>query len=582
MPDMGIEPPVENEEQLEEFFDEQYKDPSELIIDRVLEESLRQQKFPYKRLALFRNLLITNRAFARVELVDGFPTVRVVNPAHFIFDTSATDDFLSDSTFYGEVRYMSMADAAHQYGLTRKELEAAYKTLNDPNIDASLLQVQIQRSLNGADFPLFKQEAGEMRVLVANVFWEDVKYYNHKKSVDQFGNEHFKRVPDNKKGKDIVKQPLKIWRKCTMIGGSLVKEWGEMENGIRSIDDLRAVKRPYICLIPNFLNGRGVGKVEQLRGLQDFKDLVMFNLQATLARAGAKGFVYDVAQTPRGWDVHTVIKYLKTVGIAFIDSKKDGLASQFNQFGPVDMSLQASVSKYIEISAMIDREMDAVSGINEARQGLVQGSSQAVGVTQSALAQSSLSTELIFELFGQFLNEILDQTVGLIRTTWENKEMYAGVLAELGVTEEEIEQVEIDDFQAYAESLPPALEDKQTFMGILQAAIASQSIDMEDVFMLLLERDTERAIHKAVHAIKKKRHQAEQAQKAQMQAEQQMQQQQMEAQGQMAQQNNEFQLQKQQMGKEADERRQAVSDAAKLKQLIVDAQLKMAQNLPNQ
>lgn len=575
--------PFEDEEGLEDYYQNEHEEKGEFLMKKALEYVLRKLDFEYQRLAMFRNLLITNRVIVRCEVRNGFPYFKCIDPRNFIFDESATDDFLSDATYYGEYEYVSLGEAAEAFGLSRKELKASYKAFQEGQFSTDEA-VRQQYALHSSEFPLYKKEERELKVLVVRAAWQDIKHYNHKESTDKHGNTHLKEVPGNKKGADILKTELKIWRQATLIGGKILKEWGEMKNQVRSLDNLSETRPPYIVLIPNYLNGQSVSVVQQLKGLQKFKDLTMFNLQLTMSRAGAKGFVFDVSQVPDGWDVHTVIKYLKTVGIAFIDSKKDGIPSNFNQFGSIDMTLSSSVSQYLEISMMIDREMDAVSGINEARQGMVQSSSQAVGVTQSALLQSSLSTELRFELFKQFINKLLNNQAGLIKITWEDPEKYAPVISEVGFDFiSEPVDLDLDDFDVDVQSLPPIAEDRQMFQGMIQAALQAGAIDFEMAIDLLLENDLDTAVRKFKKNLKKQREEQQAMQQMQQQAEQQAmaeqeqmrlqaEQQNMAAQGQMK-------MQEIDKSKQWDKDITQVKSRADLLKILTKGKMDMAQNL---
>ena len=140
----------------------------------------------------------------------------------------------------------------------------------------------------------------------------------------------------------------------------------------------------------------------------------MYNVQLQIATSGGKGFFYDISQLPKGWDIHTAMKYLRTAKIGFIDSSVEG-AGTFNQFKDFDMGLSSSVEQFLKLCQFLDGEMDQVSGVNEARQGIIEGASQAVGVTNSMLLQSNLSTELYFEFFSQYFTKILNKQTGLAK-----------------------------------------------------------------------------------------------------------------------------------------------------------------------
>lgn len=562
----------ENEEELDEYFDNNYKEVSEILMESALKFIAKRNKWDYERLSLFRDLLIFGRVVSKTELDhNGIPKTRRIDPRLFIFDSNATDDYLSDSTYYGEVRYMNIGDAAQKYNLSRKEIDEAYKSYRefmDTSKGGSYISdfsVMDQDTLK-----FFDNSEGELRVLVVEANWVDTKQYNHKVSTDKYGNEHIKRVSDTSKASGVEKRTLKIWRKGTLIGGKFLKDWGELENQPRNLESLSDTEPLYKVLIPNYLNGQGVSKVQQLKSLQSLKDIAMYNVQLSMARAGTKGFVYDTAQVPDDWDVHTVIKYLKSVGIAFINSKKDGLPATFNQFQQIDLSLSQSITYLLEVSAMVDREMDAVSGINEARQGIVQNASQAVGVTQSALMQSSLSTASYFKLFEDLCSSILNIQAQLVKIAWAGKEKFAPIIGDTGINflEQDID-LDLDDYSVFAQSIPPALDDVQKFQELVIAALQAGQLDFVDAMKLLRERDITQGIRRFEKEVNKK-------QKEQMEQEQAMAMQQQEAQAAMQQGQAQAAMQQQQMGTQSDMQIQELKTAGDIRKILAKGRIDLS------
>ncbi len=533
----------DNEEDLNDFMQFSYKEKSEIVMEAALKYLSRKYSWEYLRLALFRDVLIAGRCFVKNEIRQGLPYFRRIDPRNVLFDPNATDDFLSDATYVGEINYMGIAECAERYNLKKEQIQELYTKWKDSQNGQSsaFTNVNYARVIDGVkNVSLFRNDAGALRVLVYSAEWLDTEQIVYKKATDQYGGEQLKKEKDTykaKSGEDVNRKTIKIIRKATLIGGDIMVEWGKAKNQVRDTDCLHETRLSYCCVIPNYLNGRGISKVEQMASLQKLKDITMYNMQLAMARAGSKGFVYDVSQCPDDWDVHTVLKYLKSVGVAFIDSKKDGIQSQFNQFQTIDMTLSASVEQYLNISRMIDAEMDAISGINEARQGIVQNSSQAVGVTQSALTQSNLSTETLFEFFSQFASKIFTYQAGLVKITFTDPDKFSPIIGETGVDfiKDDI-QLDLDDYGVIVEVTPPIVEDRQQFQALVQAALQTGSIDFLDAIKLLQEKDLKIGIRIFEKTLRKKKEEEAQQQAMQAQQEQQgaMQQQQAAAQNQMA------------------------------------------------
>lgn len=552
----------QDEEQLEDYINEDYREDSEVILKYALKYLIKKNKWDYERMAMFRDLLIMGYAIGRSEIVDGIPVVKRRDPRRMVWDTNATDDFLSDSTYWGELDYMSVGDVCERYALTKEEMEeiyTQYKTFSsDTNAKFSGLDdFRVLGRNSGLNY--FKEDGGELRVLVMKAYWMDYKPLTREESKDKYGQVHLRKTDPDASGDNIKKKTIQIWRQGTLIGGKILREWGEMKNQTRTMDNLAVTEPPYKALIPNYMNNVAISKVYQLQGLQNLKNITLYNIQLAMARAGAKGIIYDVSQLPEGWDIHNAIKYLKTAGILYIESMKDGNPVQFNQFKDFDMTLSASITQYLEISAMVDREMDAISGINEARQGIVQSASQAVGVTQSALLQSNLSTEMYFRLFKDFCGQLLNHQAKLVKIAWAGKERFAPIIGDTGINFLETDiDLDLNDYGVFVEELPPMINDKNNFQQLVIAAVQAGSLMFDQAMELLLEPDIKIALRNFKRATERQRMEQQQQEQALMQQQQQEQQ---------------AMLQDKNAERQAEMQKQALKESEAYKRLIAEGRI---------
>lgn len=538
----GINPAMpilpETEEELDEFYDKNYKEEAEIIMYHALRYLDKKNGWDYERMALFRDLMIAGRCIVRNEIVDGIPVAKRVDPRFFIFDSFANDDFASDASYYGELEYIPLAQAAEQYNLTSEELNGANEKYKEylKILESKTPKNPRQQELSGFEslnpssgLKWFKESGNGTRVLVCKAYWMDYKKFKIKESEDKYGNIHAKKMkPDSQDREGVISKNLKIWRQATIIGGKFIKNWGIMENMARDTEPSKVAEAypPYTVLTPNNLSGRSISPVERSKGLQNLKDIITYQVQLAMARAGSAGFVYDVSQCPDDWDVDTVIKYLKTVGIAFINSKQGGTPSQFNQFQTFDLSLSSSVANYLELSRWIDEEMDSVFGVNEARQGVVQGASQAVGVTRSALLQSSLTTAPYFKLFDQFSTRVWNHQAKLVKLAWANKERFAPIVGDAGIDfiTNDIE-LDLDDYGVFVEATPKLLDDLSSFQQLVMAALQAGQMSFKDTLLLLKEKDVMSGIRKFEKITAENEKAAKEEEMQRMQMEQQMKQQ---------------------------------------------------------
>ena len=487
-------PMPQNDQELEEFFKKDYRERAEIILYYALKFLEKRNWWSIERKAAFLDLLITGKCFIKNDIVNGIPVARRVDPRDVFFDRNATDDLLRDATFWGERRYMPLADAAEYYGLTMEELKKCHKDYsafrNSQNRDRSGLSFSFAPTTE--QMPWFQETPSGLRVMVVTAYWQDIKFYNKKVTKDKYGNEHVKSTSSlkAKDGEELIKRELKCWRQASLIGGAILKNWGEMPNQARDRETLHESEPPFVGLIPDYVDGVAVSIVDQVKSLQNLKDIFAYNMQLSVTVSGHKGFIYDVAQCPDDWEPETVIKYLKTSGIAFINSRANGGANTYNQFQTIDMSLSQAVTKYLELIQWCDAQIDAVSGINDARQGVMQGASQAVGTTRTALLQSNMATAPLSSLFDMFSSRVWQQQARLVKIAWADKERFSPIIGDVGFNflKEDID-LELDDYGVFIEVTPKILDDQATFQQLVMAALQAGKVEFDQVLMLLKETD---------------------------------------------------------------------------------------------
>lgn len=504
----------QTDKELNEYIDLSFKDKAEIIMEAALKFTARATYWDEKRKALFRDVMIANRAVTKNEIHRGLPQSRRIDPLKFIFDPNATDDMLSDATYFGEIEYMPLAQAAEQYGLTDEEITQAYTSYNEylgMNPASNNMNSGFTNDFSmmpGQRIKWFKIMDGTPRCLVLRSCWRDYKLLKHKnEKVEKYGitNEYLQDVSTSQireRDKDkIITNKIQCWRQATLIGGVILKEYGECPNQPRDLSTFEVSDPPYKVWVPNFLMGRSVSKLEQLVGLQLLKDMAMFHVQLAMARSGPKGLVIDMAMMPQGTTKEQVTSHIKADGLVFLNSQEymnANLGQGLNLFKDFDMTLSQSIGQYFEIMRYLDSQIAVISGVSPERQGVVQGASTAVGVTQAALMQSNLVTAPYFKGFERFCARVLNHQAKLIKIAWAGKEIFAPIIGETGIDflKENID-LELDEFGVFVESLPPMMADRQQLEKTLDIYLQGSQGDpqvLADVLAIRLETDTRTAV----------------------------------------------------------------------------------------
>lgn len=504
-------------EELETFMRSKYKSNTELVMETALRYNIEVYKWKYKRMAAFRDVMIGGRCHAIHRIRNGYPQIDLLDPRRVVFDPNASDDFLTDAAYFGHIRYVTYEDAIEEYGLTKKEIDdLETKAMEGTNFfgwpGANV----------GAGFETFNpfiSESGQpngSRILVFEAWWLDKKKIKSKTTVDKYGGEHTHLIEEDSKGangKNVKDSYSIIVRTATLIGGWLTKDWGEDKNMPRSVDNPSITKLPVTSLLPDYLNFRTVSKVDEISGLQKLKNIILYKIQLEINTAGKKAMFYDIALMPEDFEMEDIMYYLKSSGIAPFDSRKEGIPIQGAPVVNVDGSLGNNIGQFLEMAMYVERQMEVITGINEARQGAASANAL-VGVTEANLFQSNMATEQYYDQFRDWESRIFQHHADLIKITWAHKrEQFAPILGDIGIDFIALdEDVDLDDYAVFVKSQPMLLEDKSMLHNMVNVALQSQQITLSDALILLTEDDAKVGIRKFLAIQERKDAQAAQAQ----------------------------------------------------------------------
>ncbi len=498
----------QTEKEIDEWFKKSYKTKEEQANKAILKALAEKYRWEALRVTLFRDVLIAGFCVAKTEIVNGLPKMRRIHPKTFVYDTSCEDEFMLDSTYRGEVRWMSMADAASTYNLSksdRKQIEDSYNSLSSSTRDN------------------YKWYDGN-KVAVLYAEWEDIKKKKAKKSVDKYGNVHYKRMDDAKQKKDIVSKEYKVMRKCVVLGGEIVRDWGIDDNMIRSVDDITDTQSSYTIYSPSYGNGNMTSEVDQIKGIQEQKNIALYHVQRALAISGSRGFAYDISQLPDNYELEEVMGILKSSGIMLYNSNEDGIQKPNNPVQEVDLSLNNSVMTYINLAQYYDQEMNAITGISPERQGIVNAGAKSA-VTNAAIYQSNLMTTHLFSGFHTFCSIVFTKLAGLTKIVASENEDYFSQIAgdDVWFFLQQGVDLSSNDMGVTIKERPKSLNDSGAFREMINVALSSGQITPLEAFRLQQDEDIDYAVDKYEKMVAEKEKMAHQRQMELQQQQMQMQ-----------------------------------------------------------
>ena len=498
------------------------------MIEEVAQDGLEYVVEKYKLKEIFktgfRDLLVTGKEFYKCYIKDGDPYVRRIDPRAIIYDMGVDSDFIDDSQWIGEERWLTTNEILDEY---RHDL-----TDDDVKEITSMMQITSHGELG--EYNSFVEwidwnHSSGVRVRVVSCEWKSIRKMSFKISENRYNPENpfRKLLPDNyrPKKRDVIETKYvdDVWE-GTKIGGKILVNCRRKYNQTRSVDDAGKTKLSYVGCLKNNTAGHSHSMVYLMKDIQMLYNITMYHIELTMARAGGKAVVYDVSQMPAnlGMDMQTVLYHIKNDGIIPINSRDEGnQTASFNQFQQVDFTLSNSVQQLINLKLMLEDTAGTISGVTKQREGAV-GQYEYVGNVQRAVVQSSVITESWFHSHVETKKRVFEQVCDLMKLSWAGGKKAATILGDgaykfLNV----MPDISLNDYGVYIGDGGKDESLKGLIGQLAQSALSSGQIDFMNVIKVL-KADTmteaEHVLEKAMEEMKKSQ---ESMQQQQMQLEQQ-------------------------------------------------------------
>ena len=473
----------------------------------------------------FRDLLVTGKEFYKVDIVNGDPHARRVDPRSVIYDTSVHSDYLDDAAWVGEERWLSVNEINDEF----KE----YLTKDD------LLILDEMRTSYGQDISDYNNQllwvdsahGKENRIRIVTAEWKSLRAIKFKISPNKYDPDRpfRKMVRDTykkRKGDTIeTKWVDDIWE-ATKIGGKILVKAKRRDNQVRSVDDPGKTSLSYIGCIKGNTTGHPNSMVDILANTQMLYNIVIYQIELAMARSGGKAVVYDTSQIPTnvGMDMQTVLYHLKTDGIIPINSKDEGgQVSSFNQFQQVDFTLSQSVQQLINLKIMLEDMAGQLSGVTRQREGAVE-QYEYVGNVQRSVVQSSTITESWFYSHAEVKQRVLESLCNNMKIAWAGGKKAAMILGDGAYKFLNImPQVALQDYGVYVGDSGKDDAMKQVVQQLAQSALQAGNIDLLNI-LKVLKADTmteaEKVLEQGMDKMKEQAAEQQQQVMQQMQAQQ--------------------------------------------------------------
>ena len=478
-----------NTEELELYMQLNYKQGIEIAQEQAIDNIFLRNKYDELKRRLDYDLAVLGISAAKHTFnnTDGI-VLDYVDPANLVWSYTEDPNF-QDCYYFGEVKKIKVNELKKQfpnldneeiYDLTKKGSNyTSYNDISDYNNN-------------------YEDDYNTLTVLYFNwKTWENDVYKiketssGANKAIQK--DDSFDPPKDKRTRFQRVAQAREVvYEGVFILGTDIILKWEKATNMIRPQSNTNKVVMNYIVSAPRLYKGNVTSLVSKMTPYADLIQLTHLKLQQAIQRMTPSGVYVDadgLAEIDLGNGTsynpqEALNMYFQTGSIIGRSLTVDGDPNQ----GKVPIQelpggggnqIQVLITAYNQYLQMI-RD---ITGLNEARDGSDPDPKALVGVQKLAAANSNTATRHILDS-SMFVTLSLAEAVSLrfkdVLNYHPQKKAFISALGKFTVGSlEELKELHMHDFGIFLE-LEPDMEEKSLLESNIQAALASNSIYLED------------------------------------------------------------------------------------------------------
>jgi len=427
---------------IEKYYKEDFQTDFEIGAYHVMEDYRLRYELEQKFWDSFVDKEVSGRQhyYCRVNRIGEAPEFQVIRPGT-LFYSDANVKWIRECDWAVRCVRMAPSEIIDRWGekMSSEEIHRLENWMDMYTHDQFKVYSpqEVDELLNRDAEDIYSQTANWYeKVNVYFVEWKSERRVNLMNSPNKYDPDYpfIKTIPEDKlyeirgarKSNIEVRYIQDLWQ-GVRIGDDMFVDTGKVKYPRRSAQQ---PSRVYLSFNGLTYNGKikPFSLVEVTEDLQDLYDIMHFHKENLIAMSGTKGSYMDLSQLP-DFGMGTFEEnlkmwlYYKKMGTAFIDRSRDGAQNDFNQFPSYDDTLGASMNVVLEMIKHIEELAGRIIGVNRQQLGDL-SQYDGKGSTQSAIANSSLTTVPFFTEHDEFCRMACEDIVNACKVTYKNG--YAG------------------------------------------------------------------------------------------------------------------------------------------------------------
>jgi len=501
---------VMNPEQIDDYLAKTYNEPREIKSNKILANLVKKINIPDKKKDSFKHGLLSDEEHCWVGVVNGKPTLKVLNPIGVVFEKAPDVKYVQDGSFAGYRTVMPLADILDTYKNLKakdiKKLEELYtsgatSSSNGEHYQFPHLELQYNRADNRSHGAYGIGSGDDIEVFHCE--WRSQRKLGFLTYIDEEGevqtdmvDENFIFDKEDPKNVSIEWDWVpEIWE-GTKIGAGTDLEAVYVDIQpvpYQEVDVEDPYYQPlrYHGVTYNNMNTSQISTMERMRPFQFLFFIVMHRMKHLLARDRGKVMPVDVSKIDPRYTIEETLFYLDEMDVFIHNSlsgaESPGAAHRSGLDNGIDRSNAQHIVNYINILNYLDEQIGEVAGVTRAREGQT-SPYDAVTNTQQSIMQSSTITELLFSVHTCHWEKVLNSLLDLaIRVDNENGGLYSSIESDFTKSVYNVKKGEMDNckFNVFVVDNPKDNEVFRQIQGLAQPLLQNDKARFSQIIKLL-------------------------------------------------------------------------------------------------
>ncbi len=513
------------------YITREYQTPVEVMHNQLLKYLIKKLKLPNCFNEGFKHLNLGGAEVYRINISRGEPTFTPVNVINFKCDDSPDIKYVEDGAWAVYERFLSPIQVITEYG----------EDLSDKEVDR-IMDMDVSRgggqNLLDATFTFDDTSyRGEFTVPVVHTVWKSLQKVGFLTYMTEDGTPQSMLVEDDYVFSEEMGDISIEWSwipevyEATRILGDIYVNCRPFPGQNKDLDCLYEAKLPYYGAIVDNMNSAPTAIMDRMAPYQYYYNVILYRIELLMASDKGRILAANIKAVPKsaGIDVEKFMYFMEANKLAWFNPKEEGNRSVgdiTNMVKEIDMSLASDIAKYIELAEFIERKCGASVGIPPSMEAQI-GPNEAVQNTQQSLIQSSHILQPYFELHNTIKGNALQGLLEVAKVAYGqgNPRKLSYSLDDLSVELLTIDPGKLNatTVGVFMSNSMKAEDAKRTILGLAQAAMQNQQIDLVDVIKIIKADDIREAEESLLIGREKQREEQTAIEEAQRQHEKEIQ-----------------------------------------------------------